>query len=151
MTPPISPTSGKTLRGFAQAAIGLLLPASTRWAGAAGAPLSEIALTDNRRFTVAQGSSSWAGPAFDDANWDAVSLPHTWDNFVGHDGGRNDHRGNGWYRTHFQLPATLADRRVLLEFDAASKVAEVFVNGTGGLPARTARISKGAARAPGIY
>ncbi|TFW34037.1 glycoside hydrolase family 2 protein [Massilia horti] len=114
-------------RSLTQAAAGMLMLAATicAWAG----PRSEIALDANWRFTLAEGSSAWSAPSFDDAAWEAVALPHTWNNFDGQDGGNDYHRGTGWYRTRFSLPATSAGQRVLVEFDAASKVAEVFVNG----------------------
>src|SRR5437762_14121684 len=38
--------------------------------------------------------------SFDDSAWSVVSLPHTWNNLDGEDGGNNYYRGIGWYRTH---------------------------------------------------
>jgi beta-galactosidase len=73
-----------------------------------------------------------------DATWQAVALPHTW-NHVGyyrHDlGGTNTaakadkRQGIGWYRYKFDAPATLAGRKIWIEFDAASRVAQVWLNG----------------------
>jgi beta-galactosidase len=71
-------------------------------------------------------------PTFDDAAWQAVSLPHTWNNLDGQDGGNNYYRGPGWYRRHLDLrdrAASLAGRTLVLRFGAASRVADVFVNG----------------------
>ena len=93
-------------------------------------PRSVIPLEANWRFTLADGNTEWSAQPFDDSAWETVSLPHTWNNFDGQDGGGDYRRGTGWYRTRFQLPANLDDRRVLVEFDGACKVAEVFVNGT---------------------
>lgn len=84
---------------------------------------------DNWRFALDESASAPAAPGFDDSKWEQVALPHTWNNFDGEDGGNNYHRGTGWYRTTFTPPAGAKGRRVLLEFDAASRVTEVFVNG----------------------
>ena len=83
---------------------------------------------------VAQASA----PDFADAAWEPVSVPHTW-NRVGyykHDlGGTNTaatvdkRQGTGWYRLHFASPAASAGKRHWLEFDAASRVAKVWLNG----------------------
>ncbi|MEL0210257.1 MAG: glycoside hydrolase family 2 TIM barrel-domain containing protein, partial [Novosphingobium sp.] len=83
---------------------------------------------------VAQASAS----DFADAAWEPVSVPHTW-NRVGyykHDlGGTNTaatvdkRQGTGWYRLHFASPAASAGKRHWLEFDAASRVAKVWLNG----------------------
>ncbi|BDI32143.1 hypothetical protein CCAX7_41940 [Capsulimonas corticalis] len=67
--------------------------------------------------------------AFDDSAWDPVKLPHTWNAKDGEDGGGKYYRGVGWYRTHYTPPANLAGRRLLLQFDAASLAASVYVNG----------------------
>jgi beta-galactosidase len=67
--------------------------------------------------------------AFDDAAWQPVSLPHTWNAFDGEDGGNNYRRGAGWYRRHLQVDPALAGRRLYLQFDGASLMADVFVNG----------------------
>ena len=45
---------------------------------------------------------------FDDSAWTAVTLPHTWNNLDGQDGGNTYYRGIGWYRRHYTVPANLA-------------------------------------------
>ena len=97
--------------------------------GAEISPRLTIPLETGWRFTFADGDDSWAGMVHDDSGWEQVRLPHTWNNFDGQDGGSDYRRGTGWYRTRFQLPANLNDRRVLVEFDGACKVADVYVNG----------------------
>ena len=75
-------------------------------------------------------------PNFDDSAWQTVSLPHTWNALDGEDGGNNYHRGPAWYRTHIRftpdgsngVPAVVG-KSVFLRFDAASSVADVYVNG----------------------
>ncbi len=67
---------------------------------------------------------------FDDSSWQSITLPHTWNNLDGEDGGDNYYRGPGWYRRHLKLDSReIAGKSVFLKFDAASNNAEVFVNG----------------------
>ena len=75
-------------------------------------------------------SSEAAKPAFDDAGWVRVDLPHTWNAFDGEDGGNDYRRGAGWYRRHLFVGREFAGRRLYLQFDGASLKADVFVNGT---------------------
>lgn len=81
----------------------------------------------NWQFALSEAADEPAGQTFDDSTWEAVMLPHTWNAFDS--GEKHYHRGTGWYRTHFKLPATAIGQRVLLEFDAASRIADVYVNG----------------------
>ena len=67
--------------------------------------------------------------AFDDQAWQPVDLPHTWNGLDGQDGGNNYRRGAGWYRRHFAVPAEWAGRRLYLQFDGASLMADLYVNG----------------------
>jgi beta-galactosidase len=68
--------------------------------------------------------------SFDDSTWSSVSLPHTWNNKDGQDGGSNYYRGTGWYRKALDVPASFAGKKVYIQFDGASVVADVYVNGT---------------------
>ena len=67
--------------------------------------------------------------AFNDSSWQPVDLPHTWNAQDGQDGGANYRRGPGWYRRHLVPDASLAGRRLYLQFDGASLMADVYVNG----------------------
>ena len=66
---------------------------------------------------------------FDDAPWKTVSVPHTWNALDGEDGGNNYRRGAAWYRRHLRLDSSLAGKRLYLQFDGVSLMADVFVNG----------------------
>src|SRR5271157_2817529 len=68
-------------------------------------------------------------PGFDDNSWQPVDLPHTWNALDGQDGGNDYRRGPGWYRRHLALDSSLAGRRLYLQFDGASLMADVYVNG----------------------
>lgn len=66
---------------------------------------------------------------FDDANWESINLPHTWNNLDGQDGGTNYYRGIGWYRKHFNADKAFAGRELFLKFDGAFSATEVWLNG----------------------
>ena len=68
-------------------------------------------------------------PSFNDSGWSGVNLPHTWNNIDGENGGTY-YRGISWYRLHYAVPASAAGRKLYLQFDGASLVADVYVNGT---------------------
>ena len=73
---------------------------------------------------------------FDDSDWRVVDLPHDWsieatpspDN-PAQAGGGFFPGGLGWYRKELSIPADLADRRVLIEFDGVYMNSEVWCNG----------------------
>ncbi|HTB88400.1 MAG TPA: glycoside hydrolase family 2 TIM barrel-domain containing protein [Steroidobacteraceae bacterium] len=105
------------------------------WApiGAAQEPRLATPLEAGWRFTQAPGLSGVEAPAFDDARWSAVDVPHTW-NRIGNEGAErsslsNNVQGVGWYRLHFKPPRVAAGSRYFLQFDAVGAVAEVWLNG----------------------
>jgi beta-galactosidase len=70
-------------------------------------------------------------------NWEAVTLPHTW-NTVSADQGdhkKDPHYKNGyyrgacWYERTIDAPADWQGKRVFLRFEAASLVARTYLNG----------------------
>ncbi len=71
--------------------------------------------------------SEGATLSWDDSRWASVHLPHTWntDAYVEKD----YYRGRGWYRRVLDIPASWKDKQVFLKLDAASKVADVYLNG----------------------
>jgi beta-galactosidase len=85
------------------------------------------------RFTQDPHLSGVETPAFDDARWSQVEVPHTW-NRIGNEGTErsplsNNVQGIGWYRLHFIAPQVAAGSRYFLEFDAVGAVADVWLNG----------------------
>ncbi|HEX7850274.1 MAG TPA: glycoside hydrolase family 2 TIM barrel-domain containing protein [Sphingomonas sp.] len=94
---------------------------------------SEIALADGWRFHLGAVSGDATAASFDDSGWERIRVPHTW-NRVGNYGetrraDANVTRGVGWYRLKFQAPRAAPGKRFYLQFDAASIVAEVWLNG----------------------
>lgn len=63
------------------------------------------------------------------AEWESVTLPHTWNAKDGQDGGNDYWRGVGTYTKTFARPAAAADSRVLLEVNGAAYIADVTLNG----------------------
>ena len=80
-----------------------------------------------------------------DTQWTSVNLPHTYN--LDAYAGMQYYQGKGMYRRTLILPEVKADKRYYLKIDAASKAAEVRVNGTvvanhaGGYTAFTADIT----------
>ena len=89
----------------------------------------DMALDKSWRF-IRQDVAGAEVAQFDDSTWQPVSLPHTWNNLDGQDGGGNYYRGPAWYRRHFTPDRQLAGKSLFLQFDGAATTADVFVNGT---------------------
>jgi beta-galactosidase len=66
---------------------------------------------------------------FNDTAWQTVSVPHTWNALDGEDGGNNYRRGVSWYRRHLRLDTSLSGKRLYLQFDGVSLMADAYVNG----------------------
>ena len=90
---------------------------------------SDLILDDSWRFILADVPGA-ANIVFDDSSWTAITLPHTWNNLDGQDGGGNYVRGIGWYRRHYTVDSSYTNRQIFLKFDGANIVADVYVNGT---------------------
>ena len=108
------------------------------WLGAAcPVPAGEVLnFNPDWRFVRADAAGAEA-PGFDDAAWQAVSAPHsfndvdTFDDFSGgkHEGETKQWSGRTWYRKSFAAPAAWRGRKVFIEFEGVRQVAEVYLNG----------------------
>ncbi len=97
--------------------------------GRQSAPLGRSEISLNRGWRFLAGDEPRASePAFDDSGWQAVDLPHTWNARDGETFGAY-RRGAGWYRRRLTVAPELAGRRLYLQFDGASLMADVWVNG----------------------
>src|SRR5579883_2018321 len=75
-------------------------------------------------------------PAFSDAAWRTVSIPHDWaiegpfdaKNPAGQAGAYLP-GGIGWYRKHFTLTAAEAARHLFIDFDGVMANSDVWING----------------------
>jgi beta-galactosidase len=75
-------------------------------------------------------------PAFDDASWRSLDLPHDWSIESAFDedapaggGGAYLPGGIGWYHKRFSLRQEDRDKRVSIQFDGVYKNCDVWING----------------------
>ncbi len=74
-------------------------------------------------------------PQLDEGLWTTVSVPHTWNAEDGQDGPTKVsltggyHRGVGWYRRYFEVPAQERGREAYLIFEGVSQQCTVYLNG----------------------
>ena len=66
-------------------------------------------------------------PNWIDSSWQAVSIPHCW-GWEEAQQGKDYYRGPGWYRRELDITSE-AGKRYFLRFEAASLVADVYLNG----------------------
>jgi len=86
--------------------------------------------------------AEYAQPAFNDADWRPLNLPHDWGiegPFLQEEPGETaklPSAGVGWYRKHFEVPASDKGRQLFLDVDGAMSYANVWINGryVGGWP-----------------
>ncbi len=64
----------------------------------------------------------------ENAVFEDVNLPHTWNAVDGQDGGNDYYRGTCWYKKEFNNPAS-NNQEVYVEFQGAAMTAEVYING----------------------
>jgi beta-galactosidase len=67
-------------------------------------------------------------PDFDAGGWQSVSIPHNWGWEQVHGGDTNYYRGQAWYRRELDVQPQKG-KRYFLRFEAASTVADVWLNG----------------------
>lgn len=90
---------------------------------------ADLTLNDSWKFNRADVAGA-QNVGFDDSSWSAITLPHTWNNVDGQNGGNDYYRGIGWYRRHYTVDGSYTNRQLFLKFDGANIVADVYVNGT---------------------
>jgi beta-galactosidase len=92
--------------------------------------------------TVTDLASGWkfiqkdVEPAASTEHWDDVTVPHTWNNLDAQKGTKGNpgikggyFRGACWYARSLDIPADAKGKRVFVRFEAASIVAQVYLNG----------------------
>jgi beta-galactosidase len=78
------------------------------------------------KFSLGESANAEAED-FSDANWQTVSIPHNW-GWEEAQQGKDFYRGPGWYRRELDVTPE-AGKRYFLRFEAASLVADVYLNG----------------------
>jgi beta-galactosidase len=76
---------------------------------------------------VAGQAMSPADANWIDSNWQAISIPHNW-GWENAQQGKDFYRGPGWYRRELDI-APESGKRYFLQFEAASLVADAYLNG----------------------
>jgi beta-galactosidase len=102
-------------------------------------PRVEMLLRDGWHFKPGPESATEL-QAEPDAAWITVSVPHTWNRVGYYKDAPASHintaqnvvttQGVGWYKLVFTPPANVAGMESFLQFDAASRIATVWLNGT---------------------
>ena len=102
-------------------------------------PRFQITLRDGWRFKLGQESATEL-QAEPDGTWTTVSVPHTWNRVGYYKDAPATHintaenvvttQGVGWYKLVFTPPANVDGMESFLQFDAASRIATVWLNGT---------------------
>jgi beta-galactosidase len=72
------------------------------------------------RFLASDDLAGAEAPGFDDAAWQAVTVPHTWG---------PEPRRSAWYRSRFTVGSPDSDRRIYVSFEGVATRADVYVNG----------------------
>ena len=92
-------------------------------------PPLEIPLSKEWRFAPdpqdGGEKGGWQSSRYNDANWEYVSMPHTWNTMEKHTG----YEGIAWYRLTFPCPSQADEAHVSLKFDAVFYLARVWLNG----------------------
>jgi beta-galactosidase len=83
-------------------------------------------LDDGWKFQLGEVTNV-AAADFDDAGWSAVTLPHCW-GWEEAQQGKHFYQGPGWYRRELNVMPE-PGKRYFLRFEAASTVADVYLNG----------------------
>ena len=125
------------------AVAGVALSLRPRWAlgagtapgaapGAGGAQAAAVDFSPGWRFHLGDVTGA-DRPGFDDGAWEAATLPHTArvESLVTGAPGTDSYQWQGtcWYRKSFTLDEDVAGRTVILKFEAAMNVADVWLNG----------------------
>jgi beta-galactosidase len=106
---------------------------------AAEAPRVEVSLRDGWRLKLGPESATEL-QVEPDATWATVSVPHTWNRVGYYKDTPASHintaqnvvttQGVGWYKLAFTPPTNVTGMESFLQFDAASRIATVWLNGT---------------------
>lgn len=86
-----------------------------------------IRINKGWKFNLQQIESAQA-KEFSDANWEDVSLPHSW-NAIDGAVGLNYYQGACWYRKKLKVEKLQKGQKVYIEFRGSNSITDVFING----------------------
>lgn len=98
----------------------------------AESPRRSVDLASGWRFRRG-GADAPVGEAVDDAGWERVDVPHSWNRVGAYELARDPrtdlYQGVGWYRLRFPTPVHRRGERQFLQFDGVGSIAQVWLNG----------------------
>ena len=83
----------------------------------------DINLTGTWKFHL-RDNLDWRKPAYDDASWDEIFVPSTWE-----DQGYRNYEGFAWYRRTFVYNGNLTADNPIIMLGRIDDVDQVFING----------------------
>lgn len=86
----------------------------------------QLAISEHWKFAKSEAD---AASVVEQADWTAVTLPHTWNGDDGQDGRDDYFRGTGWYMRDLPIDMSDRDKCLYLRFGAANLATEAFLNG----------------------
>lgn len=95
-------------------------------AGVYATPRKE--LTINGGWYFHKGAIALENNNFDSGEWTRLNLPHTWNDLDAFDDVPGYYRGIGWYAYTFRPNKNWKGQDIILHFEGANQVAEVYVN-----------------------
>ena len=104
----------------------LLGLAAPRIAGASAA--QRVKLDTGWRFAFGARDGA-EGETYADSDWEPVTLPHTWNAQDAFTREPTFREGEGWYRRRVTLDPAWRGRRLVLRFEAANQVTDIYWNG----------------------
>jgi hypothetical protein len=84
---------------------------------------------DKWKFYKGESSSAENAGEIDNAGWQDITVPHTWNATDVLTDGPRYYQGVGWYRTNFNLHRDGNNKRFFIRFEGVSLVTDVFING----------------------
>ncbi|MFB9054210.1 glycoside hydrolase family 2 TIM barrel-domain containing protein [Formosa undariae] len=77
---------------------------------------------------ASKNANSEKVPGLNDADWETVNIPHTWNNIDVTDDTPGYYRGVGWYQKNVFIEEEQNEFKTLIYFEGVNQVADVYVN-----------------------
>ena len=91
-------------------------------------PRIKNSINENWRF-IRSDDENAKQVQFNDAGWQLVNFPHTWNAADAQDDERGYYRNVAWYRRTLNIPTDKKDKQITIFFEGANQEVELFVNG----------------------
>ena len=115
----------------------LLLLSTLLFSCSSSDPVRErLSFNRDWQFALTDQSADASAPAYNDADWRVLNLPHDWsiesdfsEEYPATPGGGALPGGTGWYRKTFTLPVSDQDKTIYIDFDGVYHNSKVWING----------------------